>query len=413
MTSKPIKRALVLSGGGARGAYEAGVLRYILRVLPDSLPAPPRFDIICGASVGAINAAWLAATINDPRRSANQLDYLWRSLVFSEVVKFSYREVWRIFRRSLLEDRLTLPRRPSNSNSREGGFLKTSFFDNFLRQQIPFATISENLAAGYFEAVSVTATDIITGRTTAFVQSKSPLPPWTRDARRIAVAGPITLEKVLGSAAIPLLFPSVKIDNHWYSDGGLRQNTPISPALRLGADRVLVVALKSRSFEERIAPLPETTPHEAHPNQAFILGKVLDALLLDPLDYDLSVLERLNAILEYGEEAFGEGIFVERLNKVIRAHRGQGYRYVHQVLIRPSKDLGEVAAEFAQEKPPHFWGSFPLRMLAERALEAQGARESDFLSYVLFDGGYAGQLVDLGYRDATARHDELVEFFSP
>ncbi len=410
-TKKP-KRALVLSGGGARGAYEAGVIRYILQVLPDALGAPPRFEIICGTSVGAINAAWLAATIDDPSRCATELEHHWRRLVFSDIVRFSYRELWRIFRQTVLEQKLSMPpRRPTDG--REGGILQTSFFDDIIRREIPFPNIADNLDAGLLESVSISATDIITGRTTAFVQSRSGVPPWTRDARRVAIGGPLTPEKVLASAAIPVLFPAVHIDNHWYSDGGLRQNTPISPALRLGADRVLVVALKSRSFEEKIGPVVEAPPQKtSHPNHAFVLGKVLDALLLDPLDYDLDVLERINAILKHGKEAFGREEFLSELNEVLRTHRGQGYRIVDSLLIRPSHDLGEVAAEFAVEQPDDFWGSMPLRFIARRALAAEGAQESDLLSYLLFDGGYAGQLIDMGYRDAAERHDELVEFFS-
>lgn len=410
-TERP-KRALVLSGGGARGAYEAGIIRYILEVLPDALDEPPRFDIVCGTSVGAINAAWLAATIDDPNHCSRRLDHHWRSLVFSEIVRFSYRELWRIFRQTVLEQKLSMPpQKPTDG--REGGILQTSFFDDIIRREIPFDNIQHNLDSGLVEAVSVSATDIITGRTTVFVQAADGVPPWTRDARRVAVGGALTPNKVLASAAIPVLFPAVHIDNHWYSDGGLRQNTPIAPALRLGADKVLVIALKSRSFEEKIDPVVQDPPRKSgHPNHAFVLGKVLDALLLDPLDYDLAVLERINAILKHGKQAFGRESFLGELNEVLMSHRGQGYRIVDPLLVRPSRDLGSVAAQFAIDQPDDFWGSFPLRFIARRALAADGAHESDFLSYLLFDGGYAGALLDMGYEDAHARHDELVEFFS-
>lgn len=412
MSTESPSRALVLSGGGARGAFEAGVLHYILEALPDALGRQPRFDIICGTSVGAINAAWLAASIDDPAHCVRRLRHHWHSLSFPEVVRFSYRELWRIVRQYVLERRL-----PTSSNDSphrgEGGILQTDFFDRIIRSEIPFANIEKNLADGLVDAVSVSATDIVTGRTTVFVQSADGVPPWTRDARRIASGGPITADKVLASAAIPVLFPSVQIDGHWYCDGGLRQNTPISPALRLGADRVLVIALQRRSLEEEVAP-PDKRPRSLnkHPNHAYILGKVLDALLLDPLDYDLDVLERVNAILEYGEEAFGEDSFVDKLNDVIRSHRGQGYRVVSPLLIRPTRDLGEMAAHFAKAQPDNFWGSFPLRFMARRALDAEGAHESDFLSYLLFDGGFTSRLHELGYRDAQSNHDELVEFFT-
>lgn len=404
----------MLSGGGARGAYEAGVVRYILEVLPDYLGSTPQFDIICGTSVGAINAAWLAATIECPRRCVRRMNVLWRSLVFSEAVQFSYAEVWRLFRRTILSKKLRLPLgRSAGEGQREGGFLQTNFFDRIITEEIPFENIARNLADRRLGAISVSATNIITGQTTVFVQSSQRLPPWTRDVRRVAQRGPLSAKKVLASAAIPLLFPAVKIGQYWYCDGGLRQNTPISPALRLGADRVLVIALRSRTVEERVQPRPEVLArYRDHPNQAFVVGKLLDALLLDPLDYDLDVLERVNAILEYGEEAFGEDDFVDRLNSVLRSHRGQGYRIVEPLLLRPGQDLGGLAARFARAQADDFWGSLPMRLIGRRALEAEGAQESDFLSYLLFDGGYTGQLLDLGYRDAKERHDDLLEFFS-
>ena len=412
MSSESSKRALVLSGGGARGAYEAGVLRYILDVLPTSLGHRPKFDILCGTSVGAINAAWLAATIDDPTYCVERLEELWRSLIFQDVVQFSYREIWHIFRRLVVDPRISLPE-PVRTNSREGGFLETGFFDELIRREIPFDAIARNIDQGIIDAVSVSATDIITGQTTVFVQSADHLPPWTRDARRIAADGPMTANKVLASAAIPLLFPAVPIDDHWYCDGGLRQNTPISPALRLGADKILIISLKSRSFEEQIDPRLELAGRKTtHPTLPFMLGKLLDALLLDPLDYDLDVLERVNAILDYGEEAFGDGSFVDELNRVIRAHRGQGYRKVEPLLIRPARDLGTIAAETARAQSDDFWGSLPLRLIVGQALRDEGARESDLMSYLLFDNAYTGKLFDMGFADAEENHDGLVEFFA-
>ena len=386
-------------------------MSYLLKELPGELGEQPRFDIICGTSVGAINAAWVAATLDEPDRCARRLEELWRSLEFNQVVEFSYQELWRILRQTLLDYGLRLPRRKP-INGREGGFVETSYFDALIRREIPFGNIRRNLEAGLLEAISVSATNILSGQTTVFVDSTGEIPPWTRDVRRRAIGGEVTADKVLASAAIPVVFPAVAVDGGWYCDGGLRQNTPISPALRLGADRVLVIALQNRSLGGGEEPMEnELACQDNHPTQAFVIGKVLDALLLDPLDYDLGVLERVNAILEYGGEAFGEENFVDELNKVIRGHRGQGYRKVEPLLIRPSRDLGRVAARFARGQSPRFWGSLPLRFLAGRALEDGGSHESDFLSYLLFDGGYTGELFDLGYRDAEQMREELVEFF--
>lgn len=434
--SVPPKIALVLSGGGARGAYEAGALRYILEEIPRELGQPIRFSTISGTSVGAINAAWIAATIDHPARCAQRLWSLWRTLKFSEVVDISYSDIWRTFRKAFGEDHdrnkiaRALPEplaqivAASKSYRREGGFLQTTFFDNLIRNEIPFANISRNIERGLLDALSVSTTDIVTGRTTIFIDAhKGIVPPWTRDFRRVAITGRMTPEKVLASAAIPFIFPSVKIGNHWYCDGGIRQNTPIAPALRMGADKLLVLSLQSRAELPPISlahndtcsntttTIDDTSKDVAHPNLTFMLGKLLDAILLDPLDYDLSVLERINALIRHGEEAYNDPLFTQKINEVLTQHRGQGYRYVEHLLLRSSQDLGRIAADVADAQPDSFWGSPLIRRLAKHGIDENGYRESDLLSYLLFDGHYTGQLLDLGYHDARERHDELVEFF--
>lgn len=412
-------RALVLSGGGARGAYEAGVLRYILEKIPDDLGHPVDLDIICGTSVGAINTAWLAANLNEPEYCGRRLWYLWRTLEFAEIVRPAFREIGRILRQ-FVDSRLLDVLQPSSGGSDRSSLLQTDVFEDLVRDEIPFHNINRNLRRGLLEAVTVSTTDIISGRTTIFAQTASgELPPWTRDPRRVAVSGPLTAEKVLASAAIPILFPAVQIGSRWFCDGGLRQNTPLAPALRLGADRVLVVTLHSES------PLPEPNPNpfEAplsggashYPSYLFVAGKLLDALLLDPLDYDLMVLERINALLRQTESYFErrdeDENGIEALNEMMRAYRGMGYRIVETQLLRPSRDLGQMADQFAREVDDDFWGSRVISMLSNNAVEQSFYGESDLLSYLLFDGGYTGQLLDLGYRDAAAQHDELVEFF--
>jgi NTE family protein len=233
----------------------------------------------------------------------------------------------------------------------------------------------------------------------------------------VAVGGPITADKVLASAAIPLLFPTVQIGNRWFSDGGLRQNTPLTPALRLGADRVMVVTLHSSATMREPTPNPfdEPLPGPArhYPNYLFLLGKLLDALLLDPLDYDLMVLERINGLLREAEDIFGGNEEIrEKFDEMMRAYRGLGYRIVEPQLLRPSRDLGKMASRFASDVPDDFWGSKVMETLGKNAAERSGFGESDLLSYILFDGGYTGQLLDLGYRDARKQHDELVDFFT-
>ncbi|MFB6352233.1 MAG: patatin-like phospholipase family protein [Bradymonadaceae bacterium] len=263
MTQESPTRALVLSGGGARGAYEAGVLRYIFDVIPKTTGEPVDFDIVSGTSVGAINSAWVASTLNEPAYCGQRMWYLWRTLEFADVIQPSYTEIWRLARQFLggteFLESLGLPEwvLPGEDGSRHGGLLDVSFFEDLVRDEIPFQNIARNLSRGLLEAFTVSTTDVVSGRTTVFAQTASgEVPPWTRDPRRVAVGGAITADKVLASAAIPILFPAVQIGNRWFSDGGLRQNTPLTPALRLGADRVLVVTLHSESIMQTPAKTP-------------------------------------------------------------------------------------------------------------------------------------------------------------
>lgn len=402
------KRALVLSGGGARGAYAAGILRYILDEVPAALGHPIRFDIISGTSVGAINATWLASTLNDPTFCGQRLWYLWRRMRLADTVDVSYGNVFTMLSRLMGDtpDATLQPRK-----GRTLSILNTRYFNTLIQNEIPFDQLRQNVKTGVVDALTVTATEVHTGRTTVFVESaQEALPPWTKDPHRAAIKGPITANKVLASAAIPVLFPAVRIDQNWYFDGGLRQNTPISPALRMGASRLLVISLKSG---KRIHP-PSGPDLDSPPTISFLLGKLLNALLLDPLDYDLAFLERINAMLKYGQEAFdahGQGDFIKELNEIFEVHRGQGYRHVESLLIRPSDDLGEIAGDFAAQLSDREWGSRVLATVGRRVSKVDGYRESDFLSYILFDRGYTGTLLDLGYADAQERHDELVAFF--
>ncbi len=400
----PARRAVVLSGGGARGAYAAGVLRYILDELKDDLGHQPRMDIICGTSVGALLAAWVAANLDDPARAGQRLWYIWRTMRLADTVQVSKRNLFTMVGQ-LFRDMGESSMEPFPG--RTLALMNTAYFSNLVAREIPFQQIRKNMDADLLDAVTVTCTDVHTGRATVFAECNQRELSWSRDPRRRAVLGPLSPEKVLASASIPVLFPSVKIDGHWYFDGGLRQNTPLAPALRLGADRVLVVGLQSAP--SHIDPPLETLADP--PSVSFVLGKMLNALLLDPLDHDLALLERINGLLRHGEQAFGKDHFISTLNEVMEVYRGQGYRMVDTLLIRPTTDLGGLAIDLAGQMKDKEWGSATMRQIGRHAADMQGYRESDFLSYLLFDGKYTGELLDLGWRDAQKKHKQLLRFF--
>jgi NTE family protein len=406
-TRKP-RIALVLSGGGARGAYEAGILRYLREELPEPARSQVRFDILCGTSVGAITACYIAATLEHPEDQGRRLASVWTSLRLEKVYKLQDANLWTLTRRMW---RLAMTETPRPEGWRIYDILHPAPLEEIVRTEIPWANIGANLAAGRCEALAVSATEIVTGKTVVFVQQRAPgLPAWSRDpfvAARETVIGP---DHAIASAAIPLLFRSVEIDARFYCDGGLRQNTPLSPALRLGADKVLVVGLRHEPSAEEMKRLEEDDDAK-YPSTPLVMGKVLNALLLDHTDYDIDRMRRFSALIAGGEKAFGKN-FVARLNEVLVPLRGQGYRRVDDLVIRPSKDIAAIAGKHAKKgRSLDANATLPTKLL-HRLARTQLVSEADLASYLLFDGEYAADLIELGMADARARKDELVSFFT-
>ena len=399
---------VVLSGGGARGAYEAGVIRYIRDELPPRVRAHARMEIICGTSVGAINGCFLAANAHQPDLQGRAMSQVWERLRIESVYHVGWRDLARLPQfffgsrgHGQLDD-LVGP-------DRLGGLLNTAPMEQLLRRGLRWKNITRNLQTGDLHAVAVHATHLASGKTHAFVQrAGGGLPPWSTDPQVEAKAVTIAPCHPMASAAIPWIFPAVDIDGDVYCDGGLRLNTPISPALRLGADRILVIGLTH--VDDQSKPEPEK-PVDQFPSAPFLLGKILNALLLDKTEYDLSRLERLNAILEAGEKSYGPD-FTTRLSTKMKSMRGSPYRKVGTLMIRPTEDIAHIALKQARlgsvaARAGGIIGPV-IRRIANRAEDDPG----DLLSYLLFDGEYASMLVKLGMRDADAKRQELIDFFS-
>jgi NTE family protein len=408
---RPPRRALVFSGGGARGAYEAGVVRYLVEELPRRIGRPVKFDIICGTSVGAIHACWMAATAQQDASRGLQLVDFWRNMKIEQVLPFSRRDLFDLARRMIGVRRMGEIFRGSSVPDRIYGVLNTRLLERMVVRAVPWRRIRTNVNEGHVGAVAVAATEIATGRVVVFLESRErALPGWTRDPSVVPQHTHLRPTHALASAAIPLLFPAVRIANTYYADGGLRLNTPLAPALRLGADRVLVVALRRHAWYTHAATLASHRV-EDYANPFYLLGKLLNAILLDHMDGDLARMRVMNEMIRDGEQAFGPG-YLDRLNEVSEAHRGQRFRVIDDLVIRPSADLGALAAEVLPTIPQASLRS-PFFRFAMRGLGSERSRtaESDLFSYLLFDGDFLAPLADLGYRDAAAQEENLVRFF--
>ena len=394
--------ALVLSGGAARGAYEVGVIRYLREELPRLLGRQPQLDILSGSSVGAIHAAWLAATADEPETQGKLLAAAWGELDMAEILPFRFAGGARFAARAL--GTMTASEGKATTRPLFDDIVNTRPIQELIRDKIPWERISPNIDSGHVRALTVSAFDYLNTRTTVFVErADGESYPASADRRRIPVAAKIAPDHVLASAAMPLLFPPIWIGDSWFGDGGLRQNTPLSPALRLGAAKALVVSLKHRPKVKATA----IGSHKRPPSNLSMAGRLLGALMLDPVEYDMQVLERINKLIE----ATGQDSTAAIAGAMHRA-RGAQYRQVKCLAISPSRDLGVMAGQFLvglKQRPglPR-WG---LRLL-ERVARVEPGGEVDLASYILFDGAFASQLIELGMQDSHARCEELVEFIS-
>lgn len=401
---------VVLSGGGARGAYEVGVLAHVFeRILPQLGP-DAEFDVVSGTSVGAIHGAYTVATSQwEPAQRARRLTEIWRSMELARVVHFGVGDVVGVPLRALGLSRL---RRRAGGRAKApeviGGLLDVSPLERIVADRIPWTDLRRILAGSRPRALCVLCTEVRTGRVAVFLDgSLADAGPWAGDPQSVVVSTEIGAVHVRASAAIPFLFPAVRIGEGYYVDGGLRMNTPLSPALRLGCDRLLVIALKHRRAPDTARP---AFSEEAITQPAFLIGKVLDALILDQLEVELHRLEVVNALLAEGEAVYGSD-FVSSVSRSVKAKRGAGYRIVTSAVVRPSEDIGRLAAQCYRTHGAGSLGALP-SLLTRLALRGVPEDEADLLSYLFFDKRFTADLIALGREDAQRQESEIAEVLS-
>ena len=389
-----------------RGAYEVGVVAGIAEVLEDTEHRLPLFDVFAGTSVGAINASYLASNSDEPDHGVARLSATWQSLRLPDHARVRAFGLWSGALKRRLE-RVTTGVGLGNS------LLDTRAIEVVIRRAIDWDKLHRNIASGRVHALVIAALQVVTGRTTIFAEhapgvSVQP----ARDERRVTSVERITAEHVLASASIPLLFPARRVGKHYYCDGGLRFNTPIAPAIRAGAEKLVVVSVRhARTPTEIDDEEHADTGDGGHLSPMFLVGKLLNALLLDPVAYDLQMMQRLNEMMEVLEEAL-PAEQLERVQRVFIQHRGAPYRRLETLVFTPSRDLGRLAGDYIRTRLDASDLSSVARYLIERAARDKLHPEADWASYLLFDGGFAKELIEVGRRDAHDKAEAIRAFFA-
>ena len=366
--------ALVLSGGGARGAYQVGVLKAIAEWLPEDAPCP--FEVLVGTSAGALNAAAIGARAHSLREAVDSLEEVWSNFRVEQVMQASSLTMlrsglhWMV---SLLSAGWIA--KPPRS------LFDTSPLHRLLARVVPLDQIPAQIDAGRLHALAVATTSYTTGQAVAFYDGTDDIEDWHR-VRRAGRRRRIDLDVLMASAAIPFIFPASSIDGNHYGDGAMRQLAPLSPAVHLGANRVLVIGTRGNAA----ATPPTGAITQAPPSPAHLLGFVLDSLFTDGLSIDL---ERLNQI-----------------NRLIVAAGHTEHRPIRATVIQPSVDPTVIAMKHERHMPRS------IRTLL-RTMGAYEARGGLLVSYLLFDKSYTCELMAMGHADAQAQRAEIVPYLAP
>ncbi len=388
MSSRGGNVGLVLSGGGARAAYQVGVIRALAEILTDRhLP----FPILAGVSAGAINAVSLASYADDFRVAAESLWDTWSTITPERVYRT---DVWSLgtigsrWARELSSGGLL-------GAGRVNHLLDTSPLYEFLAERLQLSAVNTHLGRGDLRGIAVSATNYHTGSAVTFYDCEPraipAIEPWVR-SMRISRKTTLRLEHVLASCAIPVFFPPVAIDGAFFGDGCVRLNSPLSPAVHLGAERIVAIGVRYTRSAQTNSELSRLDQLLA-PSLSEIGGVLLNAVFLDSLEADVELLERINSTLTLSKTDLQRPIF------------GQSLRRIPILMLRPSQDLGKLAVRQHEHFPR------ALRYLL-RGIGVTHQRGADLLSYLAFAPEYISRLLSLGHRDTLERRADVERFFT-
>ncbi|MCH8122959.1 MAG: patatin-like phospholipase family protein [Bacteroidetes bacterium] len=375
--TKRCRYGLVLGGGGARASYQAGVLQFMADALPQV-----DLSIITGVSAGSLNAAYLCNDLRGFEAAVHHLVNTWENLTSEDVYETpsGFQLFWSVLRKSDTEETGELIPRY--------GLVHTDPLHSFLSKSLSASDgrltgIRKNIREGVLDACAFITTNYATGQTVAWTDGRE-LENWDR-SDRVSYCEELTVDHIMASSSLPLLFPAIQLGDTWFGDGGIRLADPLSPAVHLGADRIFAISTRyGRSRREADEPQVQ-----GYPPAAQIFGLLLNAIFLDRLDQDAALLERINALL-----------------RVIPAKKRRGMRPIDLLVLRPSVDLGKLSRQFEADLGG-------ILKLIGRGLGSKDTQSPDWLSMILFEPEYSTRLIEIGYEDAKLKRESLLRFFDP
>ncbi len=370
------KSALVLTGGGARAAYQVGVLSAIAQFMPRNHGIP--FPIICGTSAGSINAAGLACYASCFHLGVKKLEWIWKNLTTDQIYRSNASNVF-----GHISQGMFASFQADYANKSAHSILNNEPLRQLLNKVVDFKRIDKNILKGYLSALSITASSYTSSDSISFYQSHQNIKPWLR-AKRRGTSCQINCDHLMASSAIPIVFPSVKIGSEHFGDGSVHQLSPLSPAIHLGAERTFIIGVEQ---PKEPAHQLENNPHP--PSIATVAGHMLDSVFADTLLSDLERVQRVNSTLK----------LIPKEQQTAQ----EGLKNIDNLLINPSHDFNSIAMKYYDQIP------LSIRLLL-RTVGVGNDGESSIISYLLFDKNFCRDLIKLGFDDALEQEQKIRTF---